>query len=603
MCSVCAPGYAHSFTSGTCAECLDPALNTFVLTLSVLVVAAVCCFVVVKFQQNAGNVRGMFDSVLRIALSWAQLMSVFATVELEWPSSLSALFAVQGTASGLSTFFATLECALGRGDVDGGIPLVFRRSLVMSLLPFACVFLPGAFWGCWYKLRLRRVRKQATSFLAISGRGSQKHTAEDILRELREAGVHAAAIEVDGHLTRVHRRMRGHTHNPTPRGVDTLSRRGRDSDTPWTDEDDSPDGAHDLSTAQNEHAGTSLAVGAQHVPRIMDAVVWSHVRNRFTLSVVVLLFLVLPRVSLESFRLLACRTLESDDESFLTADPRISCSSAQYLAFGLGIGLGSIMVWVIAAPAAVMLLLYRRRKKLGEVKTLYKLGFLYSGYSRRTWFWEAVVYVRKTLAALIAVWQDPVEQIRAGLLVVFFALLLHARYKPFLRAKRLDRLETASLLSSYAVLFALQLMLPRTIGGSGASEGMRLAAAVVVFAASISFAGIFMHSVCITVSESAHIKAMRNAIRLPRRGASDTDATDSPRLVGGAPSDAVAAPARRSPRRDSAGDESWDAHFTGATHGGVGGATAPASVELATVPHRSSTGVAVLNPLTRPTRR
>ena len=101
-------------------------------------------------------------------------------------------------------------------------------------------------------------------------------------------------------------------------------------------------------------------------------------------------------------------------------------------------------------------LLHDRRLVLESMHTRSRLGFLYTGYRKSSYFWESVVMFRKAAMIFIAVFLRSLGtrvQAFAVFLLVLGFVAATLRRKPYL-ARQLNDLEVISLLSSGVTLYA-----------------------------------------------------------------------------------------------------------------------------------------------------
>ena len=63
----------------------------------------------------------------------------------------------------------------------------------------------------------------------------------------------------------------------------------------------------------------------------------------------------------------------------------------------------SIVVWGLGIPFFALILLMGIRKNLDSIESREKLGFLYRGYRKEFYYWEAIIMYRKILLIFISV--------------------------------------------------------------------------------------------------------------------------------------------------------------------------------------------------------
>jgi predicted outer membrane repeat protein len=168
--------------------------------------------------------------------------------------------------------------------------------------------------------------------------------------------------------------------------------------------------------------------------------------NQFTASVLILLLMVHPtftKVMLSSFN-----CYEIGNEYWLQQDLRVKCWDYEHLAFSLGIGLTSVLVWSLALPLFIVNRIYRMKGRLDQISTRTKYGFMYIGYKHKFCYWEYVVILRKVFIVIPAVFLTSVSLILQAIVihaVLLIALFIHEIAQPY-NSKALNDLEFRSIL-------------------------------------------------------------------------------------------------------------------------------------------------------------
>eukprot|EP00755_Sulcionema_specki_P011658 Sspe_Gene.7896::Locus_2681_Transcript_1_1_Confidence_1.000_Length_15939::g.7896::m.7896 len=174
----------------------------------------------------------------------------------------------------------------------------------------------------------------------------------------------------------------------------------------------------------------------------------------YIVTVLVVIFLVYPRLMTEVATLMKCEEIEDLHESFLAADMEISCNTAKYRRWKLLAQLFFIMYGVgIPCAGGVLLYSYSGKDGRGLLKksTNATLGFLYSGYRLNRYYWEMVIMFRKMLVVFILVFFEGDDKITAyrimfGLWLMTGFLMLNIFARPFMYS-RLWALENLALAS------------------------------------------------------------------------------------------------------------------------------------------------------------
>ena len=139
-------------------------------------------------------------------------------------------------------------------------------------------------------------------------------------------------------------------------------------------------------------------------------------------SVVILLYLLWPGLSSETFAMFACR--EVCGESRLRVDINELCfaKGSRHSDFAFVLGIPMLVVYVVGLPLLAMIMVVRvqRRSKeqgreLHKMKGHYTFGLFYSAYHPDVWWWESTVALRKIIISLIGVFGGSMGQMQIHL--------------------------------------------------------------------------------------------------------------------------------------------------------------------------------------------
>ena len=95
-------------------------------------------------------------------------------------------------------------------------------------------------------------------------------------------------------------------------------------------------------------------------------------------------------------------TVTSHCRKYLVADQSIDCSTAKYLSYRLMAQL-ALLVYGLGIPLVYVLMVKREWGKRGYQQTYVMYIFLLGGFRAKTWYWQAVIMLRKLTIGLIAV--------------------------------------------------------------------------------------------------------------------------------------------------------------------------------------------------------
>eukprot|EP00949_MAST-11_sp_MAST-11-sp1_P001459 g1459.t1 len=183
-----------------------------------------------------------------------------------------------------------------------------------------------------------------------------------------------------------------------------------------------------------------------------------NIRSNFVVSVMVILFMVLPTLNQTAFQLLTCRAVGT--EFRVAGDFDIECFGSTHVSYILGVATPALLLYSIGVPMAAISLLRRlhRSDKLFEPReksySASVYAFLYGGYKRDRYYWEVVIMVRKVLLNLILVVMASAPPLAQGLVVLMTLLAFknaHSVYQPYSN-DILNRIESLSLMLAVSVL-------------------------------------------------------------------------------------------------------------------------------------------------------
>ena len=180
-------------------------------------------------------------------------------------------------------------------------------------------------------------------------------------------------------------------------------------------------------------------------------------------SVVILLYLLWPGLSSQTFSLFACRDVCG--ESRLRADINEPCyvEGGRHLLFAYALGIPMTLVYVIGLPLLALILVIRvqRRSKeqgreLHKMKGHYVFGLFYSAYHPDVWWWESTVALRKIVISLIGVFGESMGQMQVHLTayLMVIIMMLTAIVRPFGDHLLLHCLDIAALGAVWMTLWA-----------------------------------------------------------------------------------------------------------------------------------------------------
>lgn len=225
--------------------------------------------------------------------------------------------------------------------------------------------------------------------------------------------------------------------------------------------------------------------------------------STYTISLLVLSYLLYPTISREALRLLNCSS-PVEGKQYLKVDYRVECGTAEH-------SLHSALAVVVLLGFSVGLPVYsyfalRKDQRRAAATGRHLFSFLSDGYRARYYWWETTVMVRKLVLVGVAVlFSDSSDglQVFMGLGVVVTFLCAHLSARPFENATQ-HALETAAQLVAAVSLYAGWLL---TLD---ISDTVRHAVSVLLVLINVSLAVVFVALLMRTGRQGA-AKALRRA--------------------------------------------------------------------------------------------
>jgi hypothetical protein len=221
-------------------------------------------------------------------------------------------------------------------------------------------------------------------------------------------------------------------------------------------------GAHWL---WRRYRGRRLAVG-----------VMSQVWDRIPVIAIVTLIFFYPSLIRVALSMFACYPIDTPGglypqyavanapHGYWQFDMQQACWVGWHRAWALGLGLPFTIVFCVAVPLSIVLLLWRNRAKHEDVNFRKHCGVLYRLYRKRCYSWEAVVAVQLVVLVLVSVFGPNIGVWHETLLLNFFFglfLVLLMMFRPY-KFKRLHNIALMAMgclnLTAYAALSFLAAM-------------------------------------------------------------------------------------------------------------------------------------------------
>ena len=192
---------------------------------------------------------------------------------------------------------------------------------------------------------------------------------------------------------------------------------------------------------------------------------YSYLKRELLLTVIILVFLVYPNITIFNFSHFDCRAIDMLG-SFLRTNYAIQCWTERYTLYALIVVIPCIILWVIGLPTLVLVIMIKRRRKLNRDNNKVIFGFLFNGYRKVRFYWEFIIMYRKVVIISICVFLSDLSltlQALTILLVMTWTSFLHYKLDPY-NSVELNNMEMEALITSTLTLYCGLYYLTRDVG-------------------------------------------------------------------------------------------------------------------------------------------
>ena len=180
----------------------------------------------------------------------------------------------------------------------------------------------------------------------------------------------------------------------------------------------------------------------------------AYIKQHFINSIVVSFFVAHPSIVTFSFDVFNCREL-NPGEYWLDSALNIRCWDKLHTRYALLVALPTLVLWGTLTPLLALLVLISGRNNLTSQEMRIRLGFLYTGYDLKKYYWEFIILYRKILVIAIVVFLSNVSvliQALAVLFVLIVAFFVHRAHLPYITTTY-NKLEEKAILVSAVTLY------------------------------------------------------------------------------------------------------------------------------------------------------
>ncbi len=188
-------------------------------------------------------------------------------------------------------------------------------------------------------------------------------------------------------------------------------------------------------------------------------------KDKWVVTVCVILYFMWPTLLGQTWRLFACRTLgiardEEDPVLFLVADFDEICFAGRHLAFVVTLGVAQIVLFAVGMPLLSFVFLRRHRDELHHAVVKFRYGLFFSGFRSSKYYWEClVVSARKQSIVMLSVFGPSLglpTLAHSALLVFLLHLLVQLIGRPYAygREQKLQVLDVGSIIVNWFTMWS-----------------------------------------------------------------------------------------------------------------------------------------------------
>jgi hypothetical protein len=445
LCSRCSDGWTReawdTTGSGTCSRCpADASLNRLSLAAGALVLILGIIIFIYQTIKDKGEEDFVGVVMCKILFSHLQIISLVQSFPLEWPPEILILFKGPQAISSAAESLVNIDCEIGSNAFSSK---AYIKALLIALLPIVVGIVVWAWWAV-FALYRAHVWDPLAAAAAERDRAKARAIVEGILVREPADGARVSLLVI---FFLIHSTLTGVA-------LQLFS----------------CEKVPDLSLSQN-FDGICAQLNNEH---------WKHYPRKQRFEKELRMHACLGHINIARINTSAteppttviipeglgnaarrglCRWDKASSRGWcrpgivsyrLLIDPTIECYTSQadgthfqseYMKWALGLGGPMILLYTIGIPVTMLVLLRRGKHLLEVLKPVY--GFLFAGFARKVYYWEILIFARKTAILAVAVILVPAGadvQAYVALIIIAASLQLQIRHKPYLK-EYLNKLE------------------------------------------------------------------------------------------------------------------------------------------------------------------
>jgi hypothetical protein len=145
MCQSCISGYSKS--ANVCQKCPQTTQNMVYLSLIVIFIVVAVGLMVFFNIKMADRPASNYTILIKILINYIQIISIVASLNLDWPDFALQYLNVQETAGSFSQQSFSFDCHLSQKYVLDNSQVYFYKLIVYMIMPIVLIFLSLLSWS------------------------------------------------------------------------------------------------------------------------------------------------------------------------------------------------------------------------------------------------------------------------------------------------------------------------------------------------------------------------------------------------------------------------------------------------------------------------
>eukprot|EP00949_MAST-11_sp_MAST-11-sp1_P000435 g435.t1 len=163
LCAACASGFKRVGSRGECVPCPEEGLGVALIPIGISgLILAMVGLIAVTIKSGGGTDDSISDIIKKVAINYAQLVSLASQFPLEWPPAIQNMFLALNTVSSGSGDLLSPACVLSYDTGKTNAEIFYFGSITASLIPIIAVGLSSAVWKAIYSVRKRSTKYSVT---------------------------------------------------------------------------------------------------------------------------------------------------------------------------------------------------------------------------------------------------------------------------------------------------------------------------------------------------------------------------------------------------------------------------------------------------------